>query len=345
MNQLIINGLFLSQRPTGVHRFAYEMCVALQNEHCDFIVVAPRRILRNHYAITFPLQQIGINSGHLWEQVDLPLFMSVHYRHTTLVSFTGLGPLFRKKHITTIHDVSFLVNHHWFSTAYYLFYKWATPIVAKHASHIITVSQFSKKEIASYLSVKTNKITVIYNAIANHFCVPASNNMSLPARPYMLAVSSHDPRKNFKRLIDAYLLSDITTHDLIIVGGSARTFANERWTEHPHIHLVGYVSDNELRDFYRHATLFIYPSLYEGFGIPPLEALAQGCPVLASNIEVLHEIYDNAITYCNPTNPNDIANKMRQCITHPLFNTTQVKRCLEQYSWKKSAQIFIQSFV
>ncbi len=341
MIPFIINGLFLTQRPTGVHRFAYEMCIALLKENCKFIVIAPRHILKQYYSIIFPLRQIGISSGHLWEQLDLPLFLSFCYPQSTLITFTGLGPLFKKKHITTIHDISFMVNSKWFSRSYSLFYRWATPIVAKNAMNIITVSQFSKNEITHYLSIKTNKIKVIYNAIPNEFYNKNSTNRPPQTRPYILAVSSRDPRKNFKRLIDAYLLSGITTHDLVIIGGKVHVFANENLIKHNNIHLIDYVGDDELRSYYQHASLFIYPSLYEGFGIPPLEALAQGCPVLASNIEVFHEIYGNAITYCDPTDINDIIDKMHYCLTTPYYDIPLVEKCIEQYNWEKSAKNFI----
>ena len=341
---VVINGRFLTQKMTGVHRYAYEMCCALKRAGLSFLVVAPDKVLPD-YDICFDLETCGKFSSHFWEQIELPLFLNKHYKNHLLVSFTGIGSIFYKKIICTIHDISFLVHPEWFSKSYYYLYKWLTPISAKKALKLITVSEFSKKELVEKLKIPKEKIIVIYNAVTAKL---SSNTTKTNDRGnYILTVSSLDPRKNFKRLIQAYSLIENQDCKMYIIGKKDRVFRDidfEGLENNKNIVFTGYVSDEELLRYYNEASLFVYPSLYEGFGIPNLEAMTNNCPVVASDIPPHKEVCGEAAIYFDPYNVSDIAEK----ITYVLANKELQARMQEKgkervklFSWDKSAEKLI----
>ncbi len=334
---IYINGRFLTQKPTGVHRFSFEMCKALHTLGLDFVVLSPPHIL-DFYTCNFPIKIIGKTSSHLWEQIELPLFLKSK-KSPLLISFMGLGCVLYSNQISTIHDVSFLRNPQWFSKAYYYFYKIMTPWMARKSKKIITVSNFSKHELIELLQINENKLCVIYNAVAKHFF---EKSEILPINePYILAVSSLDPRKNFSNLIHAFLKLQDLPHKLYIIGGNSSVFSTMNLPISDKIVFLNYVSNKELVGYYKNADLFVYPSLYEGFGIPPIEAMSQHCPVLVSDIDVLHEVCGEAAFYCNPYDINDIAEKIRFILhdSKAVYKKTTIgKEHISKYSWSNSAK-------
>ena len=338
----------MTQKQTGIPRFAYQMCLALHQMGVDFEVVAPKNILSS-YECPFKVTKTGKLTGHLWEQISLPRYVT-GYKEAMLVSFSGLGPIFKRNHIATIHDVAFMVDKTWFSLPYRILYGMLTPMVAKKCAKIITVSNFSKDEIVRYLGVDAAKISVVYNAVTNNI----SDGQDSPEvderfkEPYLLAVSSMDPRKNFKRLIEAYSESGITSHKLYIIGGKAASFGNANVDENTHsgVEFLGFVNDDVLQQAYQHASLFLYPSLYEGFGIPPIEAMSLGCPVLVSDLPVCHEVNADAAWYCDPYSKTDIIKKIQYVLDPAHLPQVQEKVQLgyaqyQKYNWRKSAQQFV----
>lgn len=337
---ICINGRFLTQKLTGVHRFAFEMCKALKRLGVDFVVIAPKNVISS-YKCDFEVKTIGKTTGHIWEQMELPLYMRKEYKNTLLVSFTGLGPVFRKNHISTIHDLAFIVNPAWYSKTYTFYYKLMTPILARNAKKIITVSNYSKREISKIYPVLKDKIYVIYNALSDMF-TSIKVSESKPVEEYVLTVSSMDPRKNFPRLVEAFMRMDKVPHKLYIIGGRPANFEEIKFSNYSEdkIKFLGYVSDEKLVEYYKNASLFVYPSLFEGFGIPPLEAMSQGTPILLSDIEVLREVSGDTAFYCDPYNVDDIAEK----ISYILLNANEVEEKkkgyaeqLARYSWDISA--------
>ena len=163
--------------------------------------------------------------------------------------------------------------------------------------------------------------------------------------PFVLCVSSIDPRKNFARLIEA--CQGLTGAKLYIVGKYNRVFSQQMQldTNSEHIQFLGRVSDDELVRLYNQAACFVFPSLYEGFGLPPLEAMACGCPVLVSDIPVEREVCGDAALYFNPLDPHDILHT----ITQYLNDADVIKETMRQkgfdnitrFSWEKSAEALI----
>ena len=343
--KLYINGRFLTQPMTGVERYAYNICKALARLQQSFTIVCPKAPIHQDYDVSdLNIVHYGVGKSHFWEQCVLPFFF-IGKKDYLVVSFTGLGSILIPHKMMTIHDLAFLKNPSWYSQAYYWYYKLMTPLAVKTSQHILTVSEFSKSEILRfYPFLKENKISVVYNAIDNLLFKPLSD--ITPAKePFVLCVSSIDPRKNFARLIEA--CQGLTGAKLNIVGKYNRVFSQqmELDTDSDKIHFLGRISDEELVRLYNQAECFVFPSLYEGFGLPPLEAMACGCPVLVSDIPVEREVCGDAALYFNPLDPNEIL-----CmITQYLSNTDVIKETMRQkgydniqrFSWENSAKVLI----
>lgn len=310
-----INGRFLTQKMTGVHRYAYERCRAMQQEGTPFVIVCPRGSLRPEYDLTdMAVRRFGFGGSHFWEQLVLPWFF-LFRPAALLISFMGLAPLLVRHTVMTVHDLSFLFNPRWYSRAYYHFYRLMTPLCARHAERIITVSNTSKKDIlAHYPFLDAAKIDVVPPVVNRRFFCPAE----LKREPFVLAVASIDPRKNLRMLVKA--VSADPSVSLKIVGGFNRVFAETDMPKASNVEWLGRVSDEQLRRLYRTAAVFVYPSLFEGYGIPPVEAAACGCPVAVSDIEVLHETCDPlrengaVVRYFNPLNEKDILLKINEIL-------------------------------
>lgn len=337
MSVIYINGRFLSNPMTGINRFAYELCKA-SSRLFEFTIIAPNgRVLPEYDIRGLNIIEYGRLKSHLWEQISLPLFLSTK-KNYILLNFSGLGPLLNKSKITTIHDVSFLHNPGWFSKGYYLFYKILTPLIIKTSRAILTVSEFSKSEILKYYDVAPEKIHVVYNAVTKALENSTSDNQK---EKYILTVGSLDPRKNFKTLIRAFSDERLKHLELRIVGGTNRVFGELGYDmqNSPNIKFLGRISDEELRNQYRNAHLFILASLYEGFGIPPLEALGNGCPIALSDIPVFHEIFEDAAVYFNPTDVDDIIGAILKSYNNSMSSSVDTpNKVLKKFSWNRSAK-------
>ena len=337
---IYINGRFLTQPLAGVNRFAYELSKALIHLGVTVIFVCPKNELNSIYDIRdFNIIKYGFGSSHLWEQFSLPLFF-IGKSNFLLVSFTGLGPIALSKKIITIHDLAFIENPSWYTKSYVLLYKLLTPLSARTSKHILTVSNFSKKEIVNKLDVNEDKISVIYNA-ANICSTEQPKILERVPDKYILAVSSIDPRKNFERLIQSF--SNLSNCNLVVVGGAYRNFESVNInSKGDNIIFLGRVSDEELTTLYKNAIAFVYPSLYEGFGIPPIEAMTYGCPTVVSDIEVLHEVCDNASIYVNPYDISDISCKLKLVNGDGNLRAkliTNGYRNIRKFNWSDSSMV------
>lgn len=346
MRRIYINGRFLTQPMTGVERYAYNICRSLVRQGRDFTLVCPKKPILECYDTTgMTLVRYGIGNSHLWEQCILPFFF-LFKRNFLLFSFTGLGSIMIRKKVMTIHDLSFLENPSWFSRAYYLWYKCMTPLAVRTSRHLITVSEFSKHEIQRfYPFVKDEKISVVYPSVDRDKFV--SNRVeNVDGEPFALTVSSLDPRKNFLRLIEAF--KGIDNCKLYIVGNTNRVFGQQSLLKEvpDNVKLLGRVSDEDLVRLYNQASCFIFPSIYEGFGIPPIEAMECGCPVLASDIPVIHEVCADAAEYFDPDNVKSIhdiiVNYFKELQNKKGRMQTRGYANARRFDWDKTAQHIIE---
>lgn len=340
MSNIYVNARFLTQPITGVQRFAVEICKELQKINENIVFVCPSNILHQDIAQLLNVKIIGYNKGHLWEKVDLPLYLRLH-GNPLLISLGNTSPLFYRNQIVTIHDMAVFENPSWFTKKFVLLYKFVYPLMVFNSRKVLTVSEFSKREIQKYLKVKSDKIEVIYNSV-DHCIIPNPNSYNEYGN-YILCVGSVEPRKNLKNLIKAFSRASIPSDfKLVIVGGKNKLFNslsldNEADSELlSRVVFTGYVSDEKLSCLYQHAKVFVYPSLYEGFGIPPLEAMFYGCPTIVSNTSSLPEVCRDMSTYIDPTNASDITEAITKQLSR-IDLSMDFTKLISTYSWKQSA--------
>lgn len=339
---IVVNGRFLTQNITGVNRFAIEICKQLKALGVEFKIVVPYWFNGPDFGLD--IIRYGKLRSHFWEQVDLLRFLRAH-NSPLLVSFSGLGPVLYTNQIFTIHDLSFLVNPKWFSKPYYLLYATLTPILARKARLIITVSEFSKCEIVKLLNIRSSKIVVVPNAV-DHIptCITSRSN----AQEFILAVSSLDPRKNLIRLVQAYRALNRPDIKLVLVGmaQSHFNFKIEDDSFGSSVCFTGYVSDERLHELYSTAKFFIYPSLYEGFGIPPLEAMKSGAAVICSDIPSLREVCGDAAYYIDPYCVKSLSDGLNVLLNDNILRDRLIEyggKQVQTYSWRTSAERLITS--
>ena len=249
----------------------------------------------------------------LWQK-EATLFHTPHY---------VLPLLTPCRSIVTIHDCIHLKFPQYLPNRIAYAYAWANLWTATHkAQKVITVSEFSKKDIVRYFDIPEDKITVIPNAIDERFKIaPSENEMvrlrdryQLPKR-FVMYAGNIKPHKNIERLIDAFALIHKRGLDdvgLLISGSEVSKYSKlrravHRYGLHKHVRFLGYQTESSLAVLYRLASVFVIPSLYEGFGLSPLEALASETPVVASNVSSLPEVLGNAAIFVNPYEADMIA--------------------------------------
>lgn len=335
--KIVVNARFLTQQITGVQRFAIEISKVLHRLNPDIVFVSPGRILNNDLAKELQAVVVGKNTGTVWEQVDLRRYLIANEK-PLLVNFCNTGMLFYKKQIVTIHDMSYKVNPKWFSKSFYNWYNYLIPHVANNSLRIFTVSNSSKNDIVKYLGISPGNINVIYNS-SN---LNTNNNFEATEKgKYLLSVSSLDPRKNLDGIIKAFKALNSNVK-LIIVGLKSDNFGpalNDNLLNH-NIIVKGYVSDAELSSLITHAEAFVYMSFYEGFGLPPVEAMSLGCPVIVSDIPAHKEICANGALYANPYNVDDIRGKISRLLSDDELRQNLIaagKQNINRFSWFISA--------
>jgi glycosyltransferase involved in cell wall biosynthesis len=267
-----------------------------------------------------------------------------------------LPPLTPCRSVVTIHDCIHLRFPQYLPNRVAYVYARASLWTALHrAARVITVSEASKRDILRYFHVPESRIDVIYNAIDDRFWEPPTADQMERVRqryqlnaPFVLYAGNIKPHKNLERLIEAFhilrqnpALKDV---QLLIIGDEVSKYAMlrravHRHKLHKHVRFFGFVSHETLAALYRLADVFVFPSLYEGFGLPPLEAMASGTPVIASNVSSLPEVVGEAALMIDPYEPQAIADAIRRVLDEPELRGTLRVRGLaraREFSWERS---------
>lgn len=262
---VVINTRTLWAPTTGVQRYTRELLNYFGNR-CH--AIGPKRLLPG-------------NTGHLWEQLILPWRL----KGRLLWSPANTGPLSVANQVVTIHDAATLDHPEWFAQSFACGYRLLLPRLIKIVRLIITDSEFSRQQLLAHSQVPAEKIIAIPLGVSNHFSPAAPDDLERVRcryhleRPYLLALGSLEPRKNLNRLLTAWtqLRDRYTDIELLIVGGTGKIFRDPCYGPIPHgVRFLGYVEDQDLPALFSGAMIFVYPSIYEGFGLPPLEAMACG---------------------------------------------------------------------
>jgi glycosyltransferase involved in cell wall biosynthesis len=352
---ITINGKFTSQRLTGVQRVARELTAAL-SQQCGTLAASPLLLVpRDHIDSELPAATprhvVPYLHGMLWEQLALPFAAGSR----TLLSLCNIGPLFKRRQVLMIHDAAVFDLPQGYSTQFRLWYRFAFALLKRNVQHILTVSSFSKERIAARLGVPPERISVIPPGV-DHFDRLESDyavlqRLSLSFDRFVLIVGSLAPGKNLARTLEAIALLEREHPGLtfVIAGGqNVKVFGSSlprAASAAKHIVWAGYVSDGELKALYENAACFVFPSLYEGFGLPPLEAMYCGCPVIASREASLPEVCGDAALYCDAHDAADIAAKIVE-----LMGDVEQRRAMrekgrahaQQYRWDTSASRLLQ---
>jgi glycosyltransferase involved in cell wall biosynthesis len=294
--------------------------------------------------IAIPVQSSIYSPKEQWERIRAAaphsgIFWCPHYNI----------PLFwRGRIITTIYDIipihPELGFRHPLKRMYagFLFHQ-----AVKRADHILTISQFTAQELFRHASCDPAKVTVTHLGIDADFFRSPSPGRPRP-EPYLLAVGNVKPHKNLGRLLEAFgLLHKEIPHRLVIVGKKEGFITGDLSLDKIQARLgsrvlfTGELSDAELKSNYQHADLFIHPSLYEGFGFPPLEAMAAGCPVLVSTAAALPETCGDAVRYFDPQKPQEIADRIREILGDPSLRRDLIQKgsnWVNRFTWDACAE-------
>lgn len=351
---VFINARFLTQEVTGVQRYALELVRALDelidegsvDARYAFVLLAPRDS-RSLELKHIPVRRVGRLAGHPWEQLELPRYTRGHL----LLSLCNTSPVTKRNQVVTIHDAAVFAVPEGFSRPFRLLYRALLPALVRVSRKIITVSDFSKAELVKHCGARPEGVVVVYEGKEQIFRSRPDTSVlaehGLETGRYVFAVSSLDPRKNFAVLATAATHLAGADFTVVTAGGvNPKVFGtvDERSNgsmKHPDMKHLGYVTDEALRALYENAGCFVYPSRYEGFGLPPLEAMACGCPVIASHAPPLPEVCGNAALYCDPDDPRDLAKKIQRLMNdEPLRESLRAKG-LERaaaFSWRKCAE-------
>lgn len=354
MRRIVINGRFLSQRPTGVQRYARQLVLAMDDLLCAqpesdgaerWMLLAPPGV----DPASIPLKRIGVTTGgrgggHLWEQTSLAMLA----RKCTLLNLGNSGPVLHPRSVTVIHDAVVYRRPHQFAPAYRFLHQALGQILVR-TSTLATVSEFSRNELADVLSVPADAIEIVPNGCDHMipFEGPSSvlERLGVEAGRYFLFVGSPAPHKNLKTALAAFAALDRPGYKFVICGAAqSSVFGETRLEASPDVIRATDLPDAEISALFASAYAFVFPSLYEGFGIPPLEAMVHGCPVLASNIAPCREVCGDAAAYFTPEDTGELAALMRGLVDDPANRDAMVFRGQARqqlFRWSNSASVMI----
>ena len=245
------------------------------------------------YAVLAPRPAFAHRAGHAWEQAVLPVRSR---RAAALLCPANLAPLAAARAVVVLHDAAVLRHPEWYSRAYAAWQRALLPLIARRALHVVTVSEFSRAELIELLGLPAGRISVVPGGVADAFSAPAQP--ARRGRPYVLCVASHTARKNLGALVPAARALDREGIDVLVAGGHRPQFAPESGLDG--LRLLGHVPDADLPGLYAGAEAFVLPSRYEGFGLPVLEAMAAGTPVLATAAGALPDTCGGAARLVSP---------------------------------------------
>jgi glycosyltransferase involved in cell wall biosynthesis len=348
-----LNGRFLTQPFSGVQRYSLSLVRAL-----DALLAEGAAPAGGSFALLCPpgtpppelrrieVRRVGRRQGQAWEQLDLPR----HARGGLLVSLGNTAPLTKRAQVVAIHDIASFVVPEAFSPAFRRWYRFLMPALGRLARRVATVSRFSAGELTRHAGIPQSKIRVVYNA-ADHMLETAPDPRVLERAgvgdgPYVLAVGNRAPHKNFRAVLEAQALLGDVPYEFVHVGeANPRVFGHVGEHAAERARSVGRVTDGELRALYERAACFVFPSIYEGFGLPPLEAMTCGCPVVAAEAASIPEVCGDAALYFDPRDPAALAERIAQVMGDAELRAELSRRGrerAERFSWRRSAEALLE---
>lgn len=352
MRKLVINGRYLTQPVTGVQRYAHELVQAIDNlllDHPRLVVelLSPRLSGNAPVFHNIIHRAVGHTQGHIWEQFELPR----HIDDGVLFCPGNTAPLIslftRSKVVVTVHDLSYLYFPKAYSLPFRIFYRVVIPTILRKAAAVITVSNSEKAAILAHYPYVIDRIHAVQNGgLPSGVTPPSSNPLDSEKECYVLYVGSLSKRKNFPGVFKvACQIARLRGTRFVFVGGVSGGIADSEYIVPEDlqdlIQFVGQVNDsNKLMGIYRSAACFLFPSFYEASPLPPIEAMACGCPVIASSIPSLKERCEDAAIYCDPNNVAEMCSTLERVLDDEDLRRNLKVRGYQQaakYNWENCA--------
>ncbi len=334
---LLVNGRFLTQGLTGVQRFALETTRALAPIAAIRVIAPPGA--RDEWGVA--TQRVGRLGGHAWEQFDLPR----HVRGAVLLNLCNTAPLALRRQVVVVHDAATFAVPQAYSWRFRTWYRLMQHGLVQRGAVFATVSAFARDQIAHHLGADPADIAVLGEGAEHILRTPADHTLHARlglARPYVLAVGSLAPHKNLAALSATAALLAGRGMDLVLTGDlTPRVFAHGAPALPQPARPVGRVDDSGLRALYERASCFVFPSLHEGFGLPAIEAMTCGCPVVAARAGALPEVCGDAAMLVDPTDPADIAAAVKRVTGDSAFTARMRAAGLARarlFTWPAAAQ-------
>jgi glycosyltransferase involved in cell wall biosynthesis len=345
--RIAINGRFLLRPATGVDRFAFEVVrgldVLLGVRHPAVSALAVEILVpESETPVSKPFAHIDMRvvpggQGQLWEQLQLPRAA----QGALLLNLCNTAPLFLRHQVVVLHDAAPMRVPDSYSLTFRTWYRLMAPMLGRSCRRIVTVSQFSSRELRDIYSIPAGKIGIVSES-GEHMLRPDEDagvlcKHGLGRRPFVLAVSSLTRHKNFGLVVDALRLMPEAKFDVVVAGGTDPAVYASNATPLPaSIKHIGFVSDGELKALFRKAVCFVHPSRYEGFGLPPVEAMTLGCPVIAADLPAVREACGDAVIYVSPDDPAGLAIEIGRVTGNDTLRASLRERGLEragQLTW------------
>jgi glycosyltransferase involved in cell wall biosynthesis len=352
-----INARFLGRNITGVERVARQIIGQMAGNLLDaegcwqegsaryrFVLVAPGSMQGESPWPNLALEKHGRLCGHLWEQLELPAITG----GDLLLSLCNTGPLFKRQQVVFLHDAQPFAIPENFSIRFRLWYQVMFRCLSRTANRVLVNSNFTRKELHRHIGLEENRTDLCYLG-SEHVKSPVAGSdplsrFNLPGKPFVLAVSSANRNKNFPAVVKALEMLGDAAPPCVIVGKMNQVHFGGNTLDTDKVTHLSYVSDEELYALYQRALCLVFPSFYEGFGLPPLEAMALGCPVVVSRTSSLPEIGGDAVHYCNPHDPATLASAIRALAISPEQREICISKGLaraDRFSWQRSAEVVL----
>lgn len=350
--ELIVNGRFLTQQVTGVQRYAVSLIEAMDrvlDERRDVSVTVLSPVLEGRRPSWRNIvhREGGRFRGNRWEQLDLPLLSRGKLLFCPGNTSPAISLLGGQRLVVTVHDLSYSYFPEAYSRAFRAWYNFIIPLAMRKAAAVLTVSETERRSIARYFPAASARIHAVANGgWPDEFPPPPTVNADRPDG-YVLYVGSLSKRKNFPAMFDAAVhLSRKHGFRFVFVGGTAATLTASNLTlpgdVGDKITFAGQIDDTQaLGSYYREAACFMFPSLYESSGLPPAEAMAWGCPVIASDIPALRERCGDAALYCDPNDPAAIVSAVETMMSEAHLRDEYRAKGFErsrEISWMQCAR-------
>jgi glycosyltransferase involved in cell wall biosynthesis len=347
---IAINGRFTGAKATGVQRVARNLVKALDRRDGDMEedgfgaeIVLPRGLGHKLDLNSIAVREMGRLRGPAWEQLEL----GGDRRSTNLVNLCNAAPLAKESAVTMIHDAQVFISPKSYSAQFVQWYRFSLPKIADQSRKVLTVSHFSKRMLAHFGISAEERTEVIYNGVDHVLDVPPRREvvaaLDLASRNYVLVFGSLQDHKNLQVILRAFQSPSLKDLRLLIVGDvDARGIQAKLGTTLPKgAVLAGRVSDSELRALLERAICIVYPSLTEGFGLPPLEAMALGCPAIVAPNGALPEVCADAVLYADAHDPQAWADAIYRLAFDTALRADMSARGRGQaakFTWRASAQ-------